>query len=829
VVTSLQWRIAALVALFLTLIGAAIGWLLLLDSKPTPAFRTLVVTEYQSPFFLGPPFAEQDGDALYDCFDEHERFFERQESDRLNPAGILKAVSGEVAVLHFHSLAVCDGERVYLLPANARPDDPGNRLPLSDLLEAVDACPARHCLLLLDVSGATIDSRPANPAVDIAARVNATVRGRTNGRALVLCSCAERQRPLPAEPWAQSAFGHFLVEGLCGAADGHGSSGVHDGWIKVQELADYVTEKVDDWAWYTRRAIQTPVLLVPEGASSDFAVAFDARPTPSASVTVYPDWLRDRWALRDRWKEDRVFHVAPGAFRALESYLGRAERRCLGGRDPSVVAAEFESRVAKRIASTADAVRIGATIEPRSLAALKFTPDSRKTVAVAAAAVGDLLEGLQGKSAADRDAEMKKLAATWNEKLTPVERAASVFAAAVAVAPGKDRLRSLVALLPHENAVRFDETVLLERLGSVRDEDLPAADWRAAPFGRLIKVVALEEKAIAGNPIAVAAFQDELDKLSTRRRQVEVELVRRNWEAANRELEEIGEGFQSIVAQVQSTGAAVRDLEEVTVFLPACTPYVAARRDPALDDAWDAAVRSSAALFETLGTTGLPPREKVGEQLAVLRDALDILRGPFAAARVKELAIRVEEEQARPQDLLEIERLLDSPLPDGASRVQLAALVSKLAERLYRTMDGKTEHRVAAVTDAAGRPDFAAQLRRLAGIDSGVRDHKDRAKPSRVEPEQASESPPRQAADSPLRAARSGIATQPFNDATEDRHAEPTARLWAEHARLRKAWLARRYEAESEAFAEKSRSGNQNRYWHEASAAFFRRTANDYR
>ena len=80
----------------------------------------------------------------------------------------------------------------------------------------------------------------------------------------------------------------------------------------------------------------------------------------------------------------------------------------------------------------------------------------------------------------------------------------------LAVAPGKDRLRSLVALLPRDFAARFEETVVLERLASVRDEDLPAADWRAPPFGRLIKIVALEAQAAAGNPTAVAAFRDDL-------------------------------------------------------------------------------------------------------------------------------------------------------------------------------------------------------------------------------------------------------------------------------------------------------------------------------
>src|SRR5262249_30395509 len=150
----------------------------------------------------------------------------------------------------------------------------------------------------------------------------------------VLCSCARDQKPLPAEPWGRSAFAHFLAEGLAGAADGWAADGgghATNGSVTLGGLAAFVNHKVDDWAWYTRGARQTPLLIGPEHGADGFVLTEGPVKLPEAAPPPdeYPKWLRDGWEKRDQWYKDGVFRVAPRAYRALEAELTRAEQRWL--------------------------------------------------------------------------------------------------------------------------------------------------------------------------------------------------------------------------------------------------------------------------------------------------------------------------------------------------------------------------------------------------------------------------------------------------------------------------------------------------------------------
>ncbi len=103
-----------------------------------------------------------------------------------------------------------------------------------------------------------------------------------------------------AEELAQSIFAFYLDEGLRGYADGYGlSKGKKDRYISVLELADFVTRRVDRWAWTARGVRQTPVLYGKE-TCTDFPLAYnvDGARASAAKITPhtkYPVWLRKDW------------------------------------------------------------------------------------------------------------------------------------------------------------------------------------------------------------------------------------------------------------------------------------------------------------------------------------------------------------------------------------------------------------------------------------------------------------------------------------------------------------------------------------------------------
>src|SRR5207245_617452 len=77
----------------------------------------------------------------------------------------------------------------------------------------------------------------------------------------VLCACAGGQVALVSQELGMSVFGYYLCTGLGGQADGWNPGGQQDGLVSVEELAAFVTHRVDRWAQQNRGCRQTPVLV----------------------------------------------------------------------------------------------------------------------------------------------------------------------------------------------------------------------------------------------------------------------------------------------------------------------------------------------------------------------------------------------------------------------------------------------------------------------------------------------------------------------------------------------------------------------------------------
>lgn len=128
-------------------------------------------------------------------------------------------------------------------------------------------------------------------------------------RLIVLSASDVDQRSWASDDWRQTAFVHFLIEGLKGAKKSDlTASRRTDGRIDALELFEFVEESVRSWAATNREALQTPVLL-PTGAEGrrrasrmELALEPSSYVPPDPHQTpdlVSPRELADAWALHD--------------------------------------------------------------------------------------------------------------------------------------------------------------------------------------------------------------------------------------------------------------------------------------------------------------------------------------------------------------------------------------------------------------------------------------------------------------------------------------------------------------------------------------------------
>jgi hypothetical protein len=329
--------------ILMALVGAALAWLNFFRPYHDPALTTIAITQYTDPRWPPDAQAEQDGRAL-DAVLRHQKTGKDQDlfNTQIKPllVGELQrlregAPRDRPVVIHLCSLARTGGDgEVFVLPADAVPDDPKTWVPLTDILKRVGECPTPHKLLILDLTRPVADSHLGILSNNVAAGVQATLKDRADLPFFVLCACSPGQVSLVDEELGQSAFGHYLVEGLRGAADGYNSQGKTDGWVSVTELAAYVAAQVDGWA-VRRGQRQTPYLW--SGQAKDFSFPTDkaAAQRPEAENAgdkrTYPAALEAAWKQWEDWQREHIGDTAPWVLRRLEGKLLSFEQRWRSG------------------------------------------------------------------------------------------------------------------------------------------------------------------------------------------------------------------------------------------------------------------------------------------------------------------------------------------------------------------------------------------------------------------------------------------------------------------------------------------------------------------
>jgi hypothetical protein len=702
----------------LALTGALAALVLLPSRWQEPFFLTLPITEYKERLYPVNFLVERDDDGLRQHFPasgQRSRAYESQEKELLlKELAALKNRKDHALVVYLSALARSKQGQVYLLPGDAHPDRPDTWLPLEDILVAVERCPTRHKLLILDARPFA-DPRLGVLANDVADRVQDALEKREAAGELpflVLCSCSRGQVPLIWEEKQRSAFGYFLDEGLRGLANGYNPEHKQNQRVSVHELAEFARERVDRWAWRNRNAHQTPQLF---GKADDFDLTVLEHGQPKEESTdpepaAYPDWLRDGWRLRDHWWTDGSFRAAPRVFRQLEASLLRGEQRWRGdmGPDPERIKQTLEAdlREFKRQLQQAQSVR---RPEPRSLA--QAVARGRQADPKVVDALKDLLAKL-GELAAMKPEEAKKAQdkllgdfLVKMKKQPHFDLAWAAFEQALADDnPTPEKIRLLDDMLvAQQSQPQYVETLALHRLAET------AADGKKLPNAtvyRALRAIREGERAIAGDPRALPWVRAPLETAASLRLEGEILLYKGSPPSqivkAGQLLEEADGRYRDVNQTIQVIAEAQRRHDEAFALLPGLVGYLVHRPHLSAGEERDWFVLAEAALLMNQllrqGQSGAaPPLEEISRQLSRLQQGIASLQRLFATAELQGLLKRIG--QGDPSDYLEMQALLQSPRLSAGDRATLWKTMHELGRQL-------------ADKPQAGPPEFARASRR---------------------------------------------------------------------------------------------------------------------
>ena len=144
----------------------------------------------------------------------------------------------------------------FLIPRDGRlalPRD--SSIPLTRLLQWLDACPARQQVVLLDACHSGMDARKRGRGLGGLAEAfeEELASASTEGRA-ILSSCSGGEIAYEDPECGHGIFTYHLLEGLKGGADSDG-----DDKVTVRELNLFVRPRVADWCRQNRKSpVQKP-------------------------------------------------------------------------------------------------------------------------------------------------------------------------------------------------------------------------------------------------------------------------------------------------------------------------------------------------------------------------------------------------------------------------------------------------------------------------------------------------------------------------------------------------------------------------------------------
>jgi len=741
------FRVLAMMLSLAVLLLVMLWWL---SPIPQPYFAGLWIANEsrQIPLLFQ---ADHDRDALRDG--EYFRRTSPRAFQNLDREALLRELSdlsrrslADTVVIYLsgHARTGPQGD-VQVLPADADLGNPQSWVPLREVLERVKACPSHRKLLVLDIMSALASARLGVPADDVSAAVPADLEAVPDPYRLTLCPCAAGQTALASEVMGRTVFNYYFEEALRGWADGYGS-GPLDRRVSVHELAEFVTARVDRWAWQNRQVRQTPTLY---GSKADFDLIVVPQGTPqphlgAVAAAEYPVWLTEGWKTRDQWWAEETYRTVPHLARELDVTLLATEQEWVqnveltSGRDNRPLQI-------KGVSARKELFRFPAPPAAYSLALVEA--QGRKPDAEVLAQLRELVYKTKAPVPADKTAKVDKTEkadpATEKTRLDTLEQVRARPHVDVALAGWDliandpelqpERVRLVSSLLQQQEVrPRYVETLFLQRLAQ---SAVGEQGWSREALQQALTAVRLGEKA-ASQPEAVDWIRALLDEASQRRHEGETLFFARGF-APTDQAEPLLQRAATVADVALAVGTTLqrarRSLDEALAFLPAAVPFV--ERLPRYQRDWSEAVQLADELYQALAVpdvvalTADQRRQRVDDvrsKTDELQQRLIDLRRPFAPAAWAPLKDAAARPDAGVFHVLEIETLLTVPFLKADDRLVLLKAYQALARRLHeqtRTLDEAEDDQTQSVTtkfsgDAARRggteSDRAALRSRLA-------------------------------------------------------------------------------------------------------------------
>jgi hypothetical protein len=705
-------QIFVVLACMLALVGVIAGWLLFLSPFRPPAFLTVAITEYNASRFPVNAFAAADSQALLERLpgsDAHDHQTLALLTERLNT---LRNAKDRAVVVHLCGFArTGEGGQLYLLPADAKPEDPETWLAMDKVLEPLRECPAAHKLLILDIHRSLDDPRLGTLAEDVGARFQELYRSQDQKGLLVLCACGPGQVSLLSEDLGHSVFGYYLDEGLRGYADGYNAEGKRDGRVSVRELAAFVAARVDRWALRNRGVRQTPVLL---GQPGDFDLVSlkrgkPAHANPSPPSDKYPPQLRRGWQTRDRWLSDGTYLKAPHLIHQLEVLLLRQEQRARGGDAPRLVGQAINARLGE-FRQEIEGIRFPRPEKIYSLSWLSAQEHLRANTKVGQF-LRSKLPALKPDSKPDVLVKFRKDFTKKFKKVSDPPLSWTVFLlASDEESPCTEpvHFQALADLLrDRQDTPRYLETLSLYRLGDPKAPRRPMETVH-----RLLRVVRLGEQADACDPRLFPWVRHLLQEASLQRSKGEDLFFEGDPDTlgdVNTALEQAEKKYREAIDSLAVLARAYALRDEGLRLLPSYLPYLVAPFDLARRDSahrtWREAVKQLKRLDGLLANpprAGSVPEDFDGDVTALRRTANDLgqrltrdLRRPLERGDVRQLlrGDAGDEDAAVRQMILalhEIATILLTPWPTARERQALwkdRRLIARELNRRTRELD----------------------------------------------------------------------------------------------------------------------------------------------
>lgn len=614
--------------LMILLVGVYVLLLSMIHTYVPPEFVPLVVVEYDNFVYPANYMAHRDADALAKALGNNDPIKELKEKPSVkNAIADLSKARGRRLIVYLSMHARVWDDEVYLLPALADPLETRDWVRLQEVFDALDACPDRHKLLILDIMKPIAGPHRGILADQVADRVEAMLRDPSAPLKFhVLCACSRGQQSWAADELGRSILVHYLLEGLEGRADSIPQQ--PRTWIMAEELCRSVGRRVQRWVSTNRDAHQEPAFYRGAG-KADFPVLAPARNRPSLAASTkdetptekpadrspYPPELAVHWKQHDQWqsgKEDQR-PLSNWPVHILEAWLLHAEQNWLAGK-PTDGLRNLDAEVS-RLRKTYVETRA----QKRSAAGEILRPPlprpEPKVVEEVRREFRNFLAKRLKPAAGEPAPTAQQLVRELDEPKLPA-LAEVVFEIARERGPTEERMKPLIEVLREirgreagRNLVEAGTASkksleLLEKLAGLPADD--NNEWLKESAQRAL-LLAKAQRDLQLTPQVLPWIKSDLDNL-LRDEQLALQTlgtVRPDADGAQaRRLGRLLERLTDLQSAERTLAEAIKTYDEATVWLPGYVPYLLAlnkdRRSEQLKK-WEEAVQGATGLAEFFG------------------------------------------------------------------------------------------------------------------------------------------------------------------------------------------------------------------------------------